>query len=88
MNGRNHPTEKMAELVENELREHVTSLPSYIKDTTDFLNKVTQIAQPLPMILFCFDVVALYPSVPRSPHSNRNRAELAHDTMYSNTNRS
>ena len=45
-----------------------TSLPSYIKDTTDFLNKVTQIAQPLPndTILFCFDVVALYQSVPRT----------------------
>ena len=28
VNGRNHPTEKMAEVVENELREHVTSLPS------------------------------------------------------------
>ena len=65
--GRNHQTEKMAEVVENELREHMTLLPSYIKDTTDFLNKVTQIAQPLPndTILFCFDVVALYPSVPR-----------------------
>jgi polyhydroxyalkanoate synthesis regulator phasin len=32
VNGRNHPTEKMAEIVEMELRAHVTSLPSYIKD--------------------------------------------------------
>ena len=67
VNGRHHPTEKMAEVVEQELREHVTSLPSYIKDTTDFLKKVSQIPQPLPIdtMLFCFDVVALYPSVPR-----------------------
>ncbi|KAH3802442.1 hypothetical protein DPMN_156119 [Dreissena polymorpha] len=28
VNGSNHPTEKMAEIVENELRDHVTSLPS------------------------------------------------------------
>jgi len=27
VNGRNHPTEKMAEIVEDDLREHVTSLP-------------------------------------------------------------
>ncbi|KAL5012680.1 hypothetical protein ScPMuIL_011231 [Solemya velum] len=67
VNGRGHPTEKLAELVEEQLREHVTSLPSYIKDTTDFLNKMQQIPQPLPKdaILFCFDVKALYPSVPR-----------------------
>jgi len=38
VNGRNHPTEKMAEIVEDELREHVTSLPSYIRDTTDILH--------------------------------------------------
>ncbi|XP_052262490.1 uncharacterized protein LOC127866129 [Dreissena polymorpha] len=67
VNGRNHPTEKMAEMVENELRDHVTSLPSYLSDTTDFLNKITQIQQPLPdgTIIFCLDVKALYPSVPR-----------------------
>ena len=67
VNGRNHPTEKMAEIVENELRDHVTSLPSYVRDTTDFLNKITQIQQPLPdgTIIFCLDVKALYPSVPR-----------------------
>ena len=38
VNGRNHPTEKMAEIVEDELREHVKSLPSYIRDTTDILH--------------------------------------------------
>ncbi|XP_052212148.1 uncharacterized protein LOC127831197 [Dreissena polymorpha] len=67
VNGRNHPTEKMAEIVENELRDHVTSLPSYVGDTTDFLNKIAQIQQPLPdgTIIFCLDVKALYPSVPR-----------------------
>lgn len=40
VNGRNLPTERMAEIVEEELGEHVSSLPSYIKDTTDFLNKI------------------------------------------------
>jgi len=68
VNGRNHPTEKMAEIVEDELREHVTSLPSYIRDTTDFLNKIKNIPQTLPegTLIFCLDVKALYPSVPRA----------------------
>jgi len=43
VNGMNHPTEKMAKIVENELRAHVTSLPSYIQDTTNYLNKLQKI---------------------------------------------
>jgi len=67
VNGRNHPTEKMAEVVENEMRAHVKYLPSYIQYTTDFLSKLLSIQQPLPegCILFCLDVKAFYPSVPR-----------------------
>ncbi|MCG7879722.1 MAG: GIY-YIG nuclease family protein [Candidatus Thiodiazotropha endolucinida] len=67
VNGRGHPTERVAELVEFELQEHVEGLPSYIKDTTHFLQKLKEVEQPLPAqtILFCFDVKALYPSVPR-----------------------
>ncbi|CAG2246908.1 unnamed protein product [Mytilus edulis] len=67
INGRNHPTEKIAEIVENELSENVRNLPTYIKDTTDFLNKLNAIQQPLPdnAIMFCLDVTKLYPSVPR-----------------------
>ena len=47
---------------------HAKSLPSYIQDTTDFLNKVENIPQPLPdgTIMFCLDVRALYPSIPRA----------------------
>ena len=30
VNGRNHPTEKIAEFVENELRDHVKTLPGYL----------------------------------------------------------
>ena len=51
----------------HELAENVRNLNSYIKDTTDFLRKLSEIQQPLPKgaIMFCFDVKALYPSVPR-----------------------
>ena len=80
VNGRNHPTEKMAEVVEKELRAHVTSLPSYIQDTTDFLNKLSTIQQPLPdgTLLFCLDVKALYPSVPRHEARAAVKEALSH----------
>ena len=67
INGQKHATENMVEVVENELSENVKNLDSYIQDTTDFLNKLNTVSQPLPpgSILFCLDVKALYPSVPR-----------------------
>ena len=39
VNGNNHATENMAEIVEHELMEKVCNLKSYIKDTTEFLQK-------------------------------------------------
>ena len=67
INGSNHATEKMAKVVEQELSENVRNLNTYIKDTTDFLQKLNNISQSLPneTILFSLDVKALYPSVPR-----------------------
>jgi hypothetical protein len=68
VNGMNTPTEKLAEVAEHELNEFVITSPSYIKDTTDFLQKLSDIPQPLPddTIMFCFDVCKLYPSVPKN----------------------
>ena len=61
------PTEKLAEPAEHELKDFVEQSPSYIRDTTDFITKLRGVYEPLPAdsILFCFDVVKLYPSVPR-----------------------
>ena len=67
INGSNHATQKMATVVEQKLSENVRNLNTYIKDTTDFLQKLNNISQSLPneTIMFCLDVRALYPSVPR-----------------------
>jgi len=67
VNGMNTPTERLAELAEYELNEFVTSSPSYLRDTTDFINKLKDIPTPIPedTLLFCFDVCKLYPSVPK-----------------------
>ena len=68
VSGVNTPTERMAEVAEYELNDFVINSPTYIKDTTDFINKLREIDTNIPKnaILFCFDVEKLYPSVPRT----------------------
>ena len=72
VSGRGHATERVAELAEEQLRAHVESLPSYIRDTKDFLVKLRDTRQPVvgesghAPLLFCMDVKKLYPSVPRA----------------------
>lgn len=69
VSGRGHATEGVAEIAEKELGAHVISQPSFIRDTTDFINKIKNVKLPLSSeiepILFCMDVNRLYPSVPR-----------------------
>ena len=57
----------MAEVAEHELNSFVINSPTYIKDTTHFINKISTIDTTIPTnsILFCFDEEQLYPSVPR-----------------------
>ena len=65
--GINTPTEKMAKVVEYELQEYVLGSWSYIRDPTDFINKLKDIDEPIPesVFLFCSDVSKLYPSIPK-----------------------
>jgi hypothetical protein len=48
----------MAEIVEHELMEKECNLQSFIKETTEFLQKLNKIPKPLPgnYIMFCLDV--------------------------------
>jgi len=72
VSGRGHATEKMAELAEHQLNEHVESQDSYVRDTSDFLTKLQGVEQPVvgreghKPLVFCMDVTKLYPSVPRT----------------------
>ena len=60
------PTEGIAGLVEEELKEGVESQRSYVQDTADFLRKLGEIEfLREDEFMFVMDVVALYPSVPR-----------------------
>ena len=63
ISGIDNPTEKIAEFAEKQLDDYVTSLPSYIKDTSDFINRLKELKQPLPKesIIFCMDVKKTLP---------------------------
>ena len=67
VSGRSHATERIAELAEKQLEPHVLNQPSFVRDTTDFINKIGQTQLPVSTtpLLFCMDVSKLYPSVPR-----------------------
>ena len=59
-------TERISKYVDYHLQPLNQALPSYIKDTTDFLNKLDTLPDQLPeeSILVTMDVRALYTNVP------------------------
>ena len=58
-------TEGLSEIVDHFLQPFIPGIPSYIKDTDDFLRKI-RAQGPLPpgSLLVTIDVTALYPSIP------------------------
>ena len=59
------PTEKASEFLDSHLKTIMQESWSYIKDSTDFINKIGQIGDiPENVILVTADVVGLYPSIP------------------------
>jgi len=71
------PTERISGFVDHFLRPHVPKIRSYIKDTTDFINKIEAIP-PLPLgaLLVTLDVTALYTNIP-----NQDAIRVARDTL-------
>lgn len=59
------PTERISAFVDEQLQPLVTKLPSYIKDTNDFLEKISKVQQPIPQnsLLVSIDVASLYTSI-------------------------
>jgi len=75
------PTERISGLVDYLLRPYVPQLPSYVKDTTDFINKIEQIPRlESEALLVTLDVTSLYTNIP-----NQESLEVALHTL--NTNR-
>ncbi|XP_062572166.1 uncharacterized protein LOC134234122 [Saccostrea cucullata] len=59
-----HPTEKISEFIDLHLRPHVESLPSYLKDTMDYINKTLSTGLPDHTLLVTMDVTSLYTNIP------------------------
>ena len=64
----NSPTERISAFVDANLKSLVSSLPSYIKDSYDFLEKLRSLPSPLPTntILVTIDAVSLYTNIPEN----------------------
>ena len=58
------PTEKISQLLDIILQEYVLQTCSYIKDTTDFIQKISTILVKPGDILFTMDIVGLYTNIP------------------------
>ena len=62
-----HPTECISQFIDFHINPLVASLDSHIKDTTDFLNKLANLATlPNNAILVTLDVSSLYTNIPHN----------------------
>lgn len=60
------PTERIREYVDHHLHPLVTKIPSYLKDTMDFLQKLSLGPLPQGCILVTLDVSSLYTNIPHN----------------------
>ena len=61
----NSPTERISQLVDYFLQPLVASTASYVKDTTDFINKIEAVSDLMPGTILCtIDVTSLYTNIP------------------------
>ena len=74
-----HPTKRISEFVSFHLNPLVQTLPSYIKNTTHFLNKLKEIGElPSNAILVTLDVSSLYTNIPTNEGIEACRRALNH----------
>ena len=72
-------TTNISKYVDHHLQEHVSKLPSYVKDTTDFINKIKDLTVPDNAILVTMDVSSLYTNIP-----NDEGIEAVRETLSQN----
>lgn len=69
-------TEPMSQFVDSHIKDLVHSLPSYLRDTMDFLNKLSDCHVDQDDVLCTMDVSSLYPSIPHDDGMNAMRHYL------------
>ena len=66
-----HPTERISQFVDYHLQPLVHKLPSFVKDTNDFLNKLLTVGKlPSNSLLVTLDVSSLYTNIPHNEGIN------------------
>ena len=79
-------TSKISKFVDYHIQPLAKELPSYVKDTTDFINKIKDIG-PLPSnsYLFTMDVSSLYTNIPHNEglHALREKLDLRQNKSVS-----
>ena len=86
------PTEKISALVDIHLRQYLVKTKSYLRDTTDFLNKLSDMDKlPDDCILGTLDVISLYTNIPNDEGCfsiykllNKERKLSSHEPTNSN----
>ena len=64
ISGNNCPTEAISAFVDEHLKPFVKQVPSYVRDTTDFINKVENFHSYTDFYLVTMDVTSLYTNIP------------------------
>ena len=65
MSANDCPTEKISQYVDHFLKQFSPTVPSYIKDTSDFLRKIAEVGKvPAGTFLATVDVTSLYTNIP------------------------
>ena len=70
ISGCDGPTERISAFVDRLLQPIAQIQPSYLKDTTDFINFVEKTKLPLNTILVSMDVTSLYTNIPQEEGIN------------------
>ena len=65
VSGCNGPTEKLSNLADYILKKSLTTIPSYTRDTKDFINIIENTTLPQNCILLTIDVSSLYLNIPQ-----------------------
>ena len=64
VSGNGCPTEQISAFVDEHIKRYVPLLPSYARDTTDFIRKIERIVLPEQCLLATMDVTSLYTNIP------------------------
>ena len=66
ISGNGCPTEQISAFVDEHIKQYVPLIPSFVRDTKDFIRKIEEIKADEKLILVTLDVSALYTNIPNN----------------------